>query len=223
VIPRLHLVTDDEVIADPRFLSMARAALEAGGRRVALHLRGPGTAGSALWSLGSTLVDNARSHGAILLVNDRVDLAMVLGADGAHLGARSLPVGTARSLLGDRRMIGRSVHDRSAVVEVVSGASPGRGVDFLAAGSIYSTASHPGRPGIGVQGLQAMVDAAGAVPVVAIGGITPDRVGELLEGGAHGVAVLGAVWKDASPGAAVHELLDAVEAPRGTDRRASSR
>ncbi|MDT8342467.1 MAG: thiamine phosphate synthase, partial [Longimicrobiales bacterium] len=90
-VPPLHLVTDDAVLARPGFRGAAEAALEAGGARVALHLRGPGTNGGPLYRLAVALVPAARAAGALLLVNDRVDVAACAGADGVQLGRRSLP------------------------------------------------------------------------------------------------------------------------------------
>jgi thiamine-phosphate pyrophosphorylase len=202
-IPRLHVVTDDGVLADPRFSRTARAVLAAGGSGLALHLRGSGTTGRALFEAARTLSTAARDAGAVLLVNGRVDVAMAAGADGAQLPARGLPVQAARRLLGAARVIGSSVHSTDEARAVAGGA------DFLLAGTLFASASHPGRPAAGVAWLREL--AALGPPVVGIGGIDAGRVAEVLEAGAVGVAVLGAVWSAPDPAESVHELLEIIQ------------
>ncbi len=202
MIPRLHLVTDDEILAGESFVSRALAALEEGKEEVVFHLRGPSSSGRFLYTLARALGEPARTLGALLLVNDRVDLALSLDLDGAHLGRRSLPPGVARHLLGEGRMLGLSVHGPKAARE---GAAAG--VDFLVGGTIFSTRSHPDREPGGLDHLNAMV-AATSLPLLAIGGMTPDRIPDVLSAGAHGVAVRGGIWEAADPGAAVRVYLD---------------
>lgn len=199
-VPTLHAVTDDRVLRGADFAERARAVLRAGRGDVALHLRGPRTAGRALYALAEALLPAAREAGALLLVNDRVDVALAAGADGAHLGARSIVPRNARALLGAGRLLGLSVHSAAEAEE-------GREADFLLVGTLYATASHPGRPGAG-PALLRETGAAG-VPRIGIGGITPERVGEVRAAGAHGVAVLRGVWDAPDPAGAVREYLAA--------------
>lgn len=194
-VPRLHVVTDDAVLARTDFARRAESVLEAGGGDVALHLRGPHAEGRALFELAERLIPVARRAGATLLVNDRVDVALAAGADGAHLGARSLPVADARAILGDGALIGRSLHDAAE-------ADAAALADYALFGAVHATSSHPGREGAGEAALAACV-AAVAVPVVAIGGITPARVADALATGAAGVAVLSGVWGAADAADAV--------------------
>jgi thiamine-phosphate pyrophosphorylase len=142
-------------------------------------------------------------------VNDRVDLALVLGADGAHLGERSLATGDARAVLGDGALLGRSVHgERGAEREREEvGRGGRRSVDFLLAGPVFETPSHPGRPGLGAAGLSAIVRAAGGIPVLGIGGVTADRIDEILRAGARGVAVVRSAWEREDTRGAIEELL----------------
>ncbi len=210
MLPRLHLVTDDHVLSLPDFPERARRAVGAGGDALALHLRGPATTGRALHAIGTALLPVTRSHGTPLLVNDRVDVALALGAEGVQLATRSLPFPSARAILGPRALLGRSVHEEAEVRGLVGeGAGEVGGVDFLFAGTLYSTRSHPGRPGIGGAGLRALVRAARGIPLLGIGGVGADRVPEVLESGAWGVAVIRAVWLAPDPAEAVRGLLAA--------------
>lgn len=200
--PPLHVITDDAVVSDPAFAGRARAVLEAGGPRLALHLRAPRGAGRMLYEVASGLLDDARRSGALLVVNDRVDVALAAGADGVQLGGRSLPVADVRTLWPDA-WIGASVH---AVDEAIRAAETG--TDFVILGTIYPTPSHPDRPGAG-RGRIAATAAAVRVPVVAIGGIDVSRVAEVRASGAGGLAVLGAVWRAEDAARAAATLLDA--------------
>jgi thiazole tautomerase (transcriptional regulator TenI) len=140
-----------------------------------------------------------------LLVNDRVDVALAAGC-GAQIGRRSIPVASARSLLGDRAPLGCSVHDTGGAVAAAAG-----GADFLVLGTIWPTPSHPGAGGAGL-GTVADVAATVAVPVIVIGGVTPQRAREALDAGGHGVAVLRGVWAASDPVAAAAVYLEAMGA-----------
>lgn len=178
---------------------------------LALHLRGPRTPGRRLFDLAAALLPAAEAVGALLLVNDRVDVAGAVGAHGAHLGRRSLPVSEVRALLGPDAWIGASVHGAGEVDALE--ALP----NFLIVGALYSTASHPGRTGAGPDRLREVagaVEAAGAragaaagasrpLPLIGIGGVTPERIPEVQSAGASGVAVLSGVWGARDPAAAV--------------------
>ena len=202
-VPRLHLVTDDAVLSRPGFLSQAGELLAAGGASVALHVRGPGMPGGPLLGWARALREPARASGAWLVVNDRVDVALAAGADGAHLGTRSLPVAEARRLLGHSRRLGVSVHTAAEGAEAAAG-----GADWIFAGTIYETASHPGHPGLGPAFAGRVAGASAGVPALGIGGVTPGRVGEVLAAGAWGVAVIRGVWDAADPAAALHRYLE---------------
>ncbi len=106
VIPRLHVVTDDQILARPGFRAAALQVLETGGTRVALHVRGPHTTGRAMYQAAAELILPARRAGAWLVVNDRVDVALALGIRRVHLGARSLPAQVARPTAWTGRLRG---------------------------------------------------------------------------------------------------------------------
>ena len=195
-LPRLHAVTDDDVLARPDFTIRARAVLAAGGGRVALHLRGRGASGARLFELAAQLRPTALAAGALLFANDRVDLALAAELDGVHLGRASLPPGVARGMLPPGSWVGVSVHDGAGARAAAPDA------DYLVVGTVFATLSHPGRMGAGPE-LLSRVQAATSIPLLAIGGITPERVAEVVAAGAGGVAVVSGIWGAADPGAAV--------------------
>lgn len=200
MLPRLHLVTDDTVLGEPGFANRARAVLEAHGDVIALHLRGHTTHAASLFCLARELAATAAAVGSTLLVNDRVDIALAAGADGVQIGQRSLPIAVGRGLLGAERWIGYSAHGEAEARAAVT-----EGADFVLFGAIHPTASHPARVAVGIAQLRNTTAAVDG-PVVAIGGITPERATEVSASGAYGVAVLSGVWRASNALAA----LDAV-------------
>jgi thiamine-phosphate diphosphorylase len=221
VIPRLHVVTDDEILARPDFETHARDVCEASavgverghqtgegrmiGSSVAFHLRGPRTPGRRLTQLARTLHEPATTWGVRLLLNDRLDVALAVGAAGVHLGAGSMPPDQARSLLGPRRLLGVSVHSPTEAVRAAASR-----VDYLFVGTLFETASHPG---VSVGGARLMSSVASRVdiPLVGIGGITPQRTTQVVAAGGYGVAAIRGIWDAPSPPDAVRAYLDALE------------
>jgi thiamine-phosphate pyrophosphorylase len=191
-------VTDGRILAGPD-LGQKAAAIAALGPAVALHLRDHDTTTAHLAEIGRRFVALSRPPEAAVLVNGRADLARALGAQGVQLAVGDIAVSDARRVLG-KGWIGRSVHSldeaRSAVEE---------GADFLLAGNIYETPSHPGRPAAGVGFIPAC--AALGRPVVAIGGITIERAVECRDAGAWGVAAIRALWDADDPYATARALL----------------
>jgi thiamine-phosphate pyrophosphorylase len=204
-IPRLHVITDDRVLTSNDWPRAAQSVLEAGGERVALHVRGPGLQGRFLYERVAALIEPARRAGATVVVNDRVDIALTLPVAGVQLRESSLAVAATRRLIGWDKWIGASVHAGARAAEAAS-----QGADYLLVGTLFATPSHPGRAGGGPE-LIAQVLATCELPLVAIGGITPERVGAAREAGAHGVAVLGGVWESSNPAGAVRDYLLALE------------
>ena len=204
-LPRLHLVTSDEVLGRAGFVDAAARVIEACGPAAAVHLRGHGLSGGALFVLAERLLPVAARAGAMVLVNDRVDVALACGAAGVQLGRRSIPLAEARRLLSSDALIGYSAHSAAEVLDAERA-----GANFVVLGTIFPTTSHPGEPGAGPDLVRAAAQGARA-PIVAIGGITPERVGAVLEAGAHGVAVLGGVWHAADPAEAARRYLAVLE------------
>jgi thiamine-phosphate pyrophosphorylase len=147
-------------------------------------------------------------HGALLAVNDRADIARAVGADVLHLGQDDLPVAAARQIVGPGTLIGLSTH--SADQAAVAAASPD--VDYFCAGPVWPTPTKPGRaaPGLGLVRYSAAL--AGPVPWFAIGGISADNVGEVLDAGARRVVVVRAITEAADPAAAAGTLAARIRA-----------
>jgi thiamine-phosphate pyrophosphorylase len=202
VIPPLHVVTDDEVTGRGGFLAAAARVMEAGREEVVIHLRAPRASGGRLWEMGVALRDAADRHRSRLVVNDRADVAVAIGADGVQAGARGMRAADARRVIGAARWLGVSIHSAEEGRAALEGAP-----DFLVAGTIWETPSHPGRPGAGVGRIREI--AALGVPVIAIGGVTAGRAAAARDAGAAGIAVLRGVWDAADPASAAMEYLDA--------------
>ena len=142
--------------------------------------------GGPLTQLVRRCVEAVRGTRTRVLVNDRVDVALAAGAHGVHLRADSMPAPRVRALCPPGFVVGQSVHTR---VEAVA-AAEGGGLDYLLFGTVFATASKPGRA---PAGLSALADVASAMPlpVLAVGGVTPDKVGEVVGAGAVGFAAIG--------------------------------
>jgi thiamine-phosphate diphosphorylase len=195
------LITDAVGIDKLAAAERIAAAVRGGAGIVQLRDREAGAA--ALLTRARAL--RARVPGALLLVNDRVDVALAAGVDGVQLGAGALPAAEARRLLGPAARIGRSVHSvAEARVAVAEGA------DFLIVGTIHATATHPDRAPAGPALLAAVAQHV-RVPIFAIGGVTAANAAECLRHGAHGVAVIRAIGDAADPEAAARALTDALE------------
>jgi len=206
VIPRLHVVTNDQVLARPDFATSALEVCEAlETREVALHIRGPHTSGRTLTRLARILREPAAACGVTLLVNDRLDVALAVEASGVHLGSRSIPPTEARRLLGGGRLLGVSVHSESEAVEATRS-----GADYLFFGPLFETPSHPGAAASGAEVVDRVLSRVD-LPVVGIGGVTPQRAATVIASGAHGVAAIRGIWDTPSPREAVQVYLDAVE------------
>ena len=198
-LPRLHAITDAEVIASPGFAARA-SAIAAAGSAVALHARDRGAGGAALSTLALRLMALARPPEAGVFVNARPDLAAAMGAHGVQLGLNDLAVEDARRIFPGG-WIGCSVHTPTEATEAVAA-----GADFLVLGAVYATPSHP-RALPGGLALVREVSALGR-PVIAIGGITPARAVEVREAGAYGAAAISALWYAPDPASAALALLD---------------
>ena len=154
-----------------------------------------------LYDLAAGLVATLNRAGAMLLVNDRVDVALAANAHGVQLGARGMPLHLARRLLGADRWLGASVHSDNEAMRAAAD-----GADFLIAGTLYQSPSHPERAGAGIDWLGSLT--SGGPPVIGIGGITPERIDPIRAAGAHGAAVLSGIWDSPDPIDAVRSYLN---------------
>lgn len=199
-LPRLLLVTDRHATAGPDLATAVERALDAG--LPAVQLRDKDLPGRLLFALAERLRAATRRTRALLFVNDRVDVARAVGADGVQLGAASLPVAVARGLLARGTLVGESTH---AVDEVVRTEA-----DFVLFGPVYPTPTKRGfGPPQGVERLREAVTRA-PVPVVAIGGIDVSNAAAVRATAAHGIAVVRAILGADDPGAATRTLLRAL-------------
>lgn len=182
-VPRLHLIGPlNGVVAPDSYAAIAALAAEGGVD--AIHVRLPGMAGGEAMRLAQDVAARLGSDAeTMLFVNDRVDVAMLIEASGAHLGERSLSISQARTLLGADVLIGRSVHDLRGAIQAQE-----HGADFVLAGHVFDTDSKAGQPGKGVEWIAELASAV-SLPVIAIGGIRVERVEAVMRAGAWGVAV----------------------------------
>ena len=197
---RLYLITDRAVSPRPP-VEVVEECLGAGLR--AVQLREKDLEVRALLALATPLRELTRHHRARLLINDRADVAMAVAADGVQRTHASLPVAALREITPPGFLIGASAHSTAEASDAVA-----QGADFVVFGPVYDTPSKRryGAP----QGLAALEAAAAATarPVVAVGGITPARVPEVLATGAAGVAVIGAIYAAPRPADATKAFLD---------------
>jgi thiamine-phosphate pyrophosphorylase len=200
---RLHLITPERL--DRGALEGAAAALATGGRW--LQVRAKEGTDRSRYLAACALVAEAHRVGATCVVNDRTDLALASGADGVHLGLDDVPVAAVRAVVPDGFVVGATARNPEQARRAVD-----EGASYLGVGPVYATTTKAGLPEpIGLAGLAA-VAAAVSVPVIAISGITAARVPAVLDAGATGVAVVGAVFATADPAAATRALLDALGA-----------
>ena len=194
----LYFVTDRKQTADRLLIDVIHAALDGGVR--AVQLREKDLEGRELYDLAEQLRELTTRYQARLLINDRIDVALAVEADGVHLGQNSFPVEEARILIGPDKLIGVSTHSQQEITDA-------QGADFIVFGPVYYTPSKAayGEP----QGLNHLREAISqsSAPVLAIGGIKTERVAEVLETGAHGVAMISAISTAADPAHAAQELL----------------
>ena len=195
------LVTDRRIAGGAAALIDAVADAVAGGV-TAVQMREHGLATRELLPLATELRAITRDGGAALVVNDRVDVALAVGADGVQLGFRSMTPADVRRVAGDALAIGRSVHDMDEVR-----AACAEGADWLIFGPVHATPSKAGLVApAGVEGLRAAVAAAGSVPVVAIGGLDPSNAAAARAAGAAGVAAIRAILAGADPAASARAM-----------------
>ena len=158
-------------------------------------------------TLATALRQLCSQHGALFIVNDRIDLALAVDADGVHLGQDDLPTEIARRLLGPERLLGRSTHSLEQVRKANS-----EDCDYLGLGPVHDTAVKPERSAIGNE-LVGEALTLSSKPVFAIGGIHVSNLGPLTASGCRHVAVIGAIMEAADPGQAVRDLLDSLSQP----------
>lgn len=195
---QLYCITDRQQTAGRPLLDVVQAALDGGVR--AVQLREKNLQGRELYALAAQLRDITARCQARLLINDRIDVALAVDADGVHLGQTSFRVSTARKLLGPDKLIGVSTHS----VDEIGAAT---GADFFVFGPVYFTPSKAayGEP----QGLKRLSQAVqrSSAPIFAIGGVKEEHIAEVQAAGAHGIALISALSAAPDPSKAAKALL----------------
>lgn len=199
-LPRLHAITDERIARRGDVVARTRELARGVGGALAAHARGRSLSGLAHYEFALRL---RVAPTVRLFINDRLDVALVTGAAGVQLGQEGLAPRDARRL-NPQWWIGQSVH---SVGE--ARAARGAGADYLLVGSVYATATHPERVPLGPAAVADI--AALGLPVVAIGGVTPERIPELRAAGAYGVAAIRALWDAADPAEAARRMVEELE------------
>jgi len=198
-LPPLQAIVDIDVAAASRWtpLDLSRAYLDGGARF--LQLRAKALPSAPFLDICDEVVALARQADALVIVNDRVDLAKLSGASGVHVGQDDLPVATARALLDDDAIVGFSTHS----VDQIEAALTQR-ASYVAVGPVFGTRTKDtGYNAVGLDLVREARRLAPACPIVAIGGITLDRAASVLEAGATSVAVIGDLLSHGDPAARV--------------------
>ena len=197
----LYLITDRKGTGGLALAKVVEGALRGGVR--AVQLREKDLPGRELFDMALELRELTRQYGARLFVNERVDIALAVEADGVHLGEKGLPIGHARTLLGKERLIGVSCHDLTGAISAQES-----GADFITYGPVYFTPSKAvyGAP-VGVGSLKELA-ARLVIPVFALGGINSSNAREAIAAGAHGIALISAIIAAQDPEKAARELIE---------------
>lgn len=181
----IYLVTDDGCLQGRALLDCVREALEGGVTLVQYRAK---TASSAeMYNEALQLKAMCDSFKVPLIINDRLDIAMAVGAAGVHLGQDDLPCAAARRILGEDYIIGVSAHNPAEAAEALE-----RGADYLGCGAVFGTATKADVKKLGTEGLTTICREKG-LPVVGIGGVTADNYREVRAAGADGAAIVSGI------------------------------
>lgn len=199
---RLYLITDRKLLPhQSSIITAVEDALKAGVKAVQLREKDLPT--RSLLETGYEMRELTRKYNASLFINDRVDIALSVGAEGVHLGQASMPVHAVRNMTGEGFFIGTSAHTLDEAL-----AAEGEGADFITFGPVYRTASkiRYGEP----VGIEALRRACGrlSIPVFGIGGVKPDKIREVLGAGASGIALISGILGKGDVREAAKNYLD---------------
>ena len=195
----IYLVTDEACLHGRPLLKCVEEALAAGVTLV--QYRAKAADGGVLYAEACKLKELCDKYNVPLIINDRLDIALAVGAAGVHLGQDDLPCAVARRLLGEDFIIGVSAHNPAEAVQAVS-----EGADYLGCGAVFGTATKHDVAKLGLENLRAIRKAV-AVPMVGIGGITADNYAEFLATGADGAAIVSGILAQDDIGAVVKKLV----------------
>lgn len=195
----IYLVTDEACLHGRPLLECVEEALAAGVTLV--QYRAKAADGGVLYAEACKLKELCDKYNVPLIINDRLDIALAVGAAGVHLGQDDLPCAVARRLLGENFIIGVSAHNPAEAVQAGS-----EGADYLGCGAVFGTATKHNVAKLGLENLRAIRKAV-AVPMVGIGGITADNYAEVLATGANGAAIVSGILAQDDIGAVVKKLV----------------
>jgi len=205
----LYLVTD-------RDLSLGRDIVEVVGRAAAggvtvVQLREKEATTREFLTIGEKIIELLKEKKIPLIINDRIDIALALDAEGVHLGNNDMPIEIARKILGDKKIIGLSAECVEDAIEADK-----KGADYIGVSPVYTTPTKPElETGLGIKGLREIRKVT-KVPLVAIGGMKAANCREIIENGADGIAVVSGICSAPDPGEASKEIMSEILKGRKT-------
>lgn len=203
----LYLVTDSRLVDERSLVEVVSAAIRGGAGIVQYREKNLST--RQMVESAAILRQVCLDLGAFFLVNDRLDVALAVDADGVHLGQNDMPVHLARRLLGNEKLLGVSVQDARAMDDAVN-----EGADYLSLSPVFATSTKPDHEApLGLEGVRALAGRS-LLPVVAIGGINRTNVAAVMRAGVQGVCVISAVLGAPDPEQAARELKQLARAAR---------
>jgi thiamine-phosphate pyrophosphorylase len=205
----LYLVTDRGLARGRATLDIVKAAVRGGATCVQLREKDCSTLEFIQQAL--RIKEFLSTHGVPLIINDRLDVAQAVGADGVHLGQTDMPLDMAKAIVGDAMIIGISAESLEDAIAAEKG-----GADYLGVSPIYATPTKTDTaPPLGLEGLQQIRNAV-KIPLVGIGGLNKDNCAEVIRHGADGVAVVSAIVAAENPETAAGELIQIINRARQT-------
>lgn len=196
MISGLYLITDDN--RDGKILQKVQKALTGGARII--QYRAKDILPDERRDIAEQLCSLCHEHKAMLVINDFPELARDVGADGVHLGQNDMPIAQARQIVGRNKLVGISTHNVDEALKAEA-----QGADYIAFGSVFPTSTKENTTLVGLKNLS-MVRKAVLIPLVAIGGMTPEKASAAIDAGADAVAVISGVMADDNPGRAAREF-----------------
>ncbi len=205
----LHVITDTTHQSRFTHPQLAELAIQGGADTIQFRQKNGTT--RELIEIAQQVQEICTKHNVPLIVNDRADIALAVGAKGTHFGQDDMPVAIGRSILSTENVIGASARTEEKILEAIS-----EGADYIGFGPIYQTSSKPdAETPKGLDRLRRMCEIA-ECPVIAIGGITLQTVAEVIRAGAHGIAAISAVCGQPDPLAATQKLMQEIQQGKHT-------
>lgn len=204
VLPRLYVILDAALLTIPE-TECARQLVDAGVRL--LQYRNKAASSRDLLESSKCLSAELLPHGVTFIVNDRADVAALSGASGVHVGQEDLGVEEARAVVGESKLVGVSTHNREQFERADASSA-----DYIAVGPIFSTSTKSNPDPVVGAGFIRQVRPLTDKPIVAIGGITLERVAGVVQAGADSIAVISDILRAPGPGERARQYLEALEA-----------